>query len=275
MGDTGPCGPCSELHYDRIGGRDASHFVNMDDPNVVEIWNLVFIQYNRGAMCVCVSVRSLRRLTTLTSPCAFNVLTHTRAHTIAESNGELKSLPNKHVDTGMGFERIVSGECVFMRIRVQQLRRCTWTYHPVLTRYLTVLQNKTSNYDTDVFSPLLDAIRTSLDIAPYGGAVGTDDTQFRDTAYRVIADHMRTLAFAIADGAVPSNEGRGYVLRRVLRRAVRYGQQTLGAPPGFFAKLMPGIFAVRTPHNVSAKHPWFTTVSRMPLHCMHQTSSGD
>ncbi|KAF3854459.1 hypothetical protein F7725_022514 [Dissostichus mawsoni] len=138
MGDTGPCGPCSEMHYDRIGGRDASHLVNMDDPNVLEIWNLVFIQFNR------------------------------------ESETELKPLPKKSIDTGMGLERLVS-----------------------------VLQNKMSNYDTDLF-----------------------DTDGIDMAYRVLADHARTITIAL------------YVLRRILRRAVRYSHEKLGAQKGFFATLV-------------------------------------
>lgn len=91
-----------------------------------------------------------------------------------------------------------------------------------------------------MFAPLLLEIEKQLDIAPYGGLVGREDVELKDTAYRVIADHLRTLSFAIADGAVPSNEGRGYVLRRVVRRAIRYGQQILDAPPGFFSKLVPG-----------------------------------
>jgi len=178
MGDTGPCGPCSELHYDRIGGRDASAMVNMDDPEVIELWNLVFIQFDRLGPT------------------------------------ELKSLPDKHIDTGMGLERIVS-----------------------------VLQDKPSNYDTDIFTPLFDAIQKLTGARAYSGKVGAEDTDGVDEAYRVIADHIRTLVIAITDGQMPGNEGRGYVLRRILRRAVRYGRQKLNAPEGFFAALAPTVVA--------------------------------
>ncbi len=178
MGDTGPCGPCSEVHYDRIGGRNAADLVNQDDPNVLEVWNNVFIQFDRV------------------------------------EGGTLNPLPDKHVDTGMGLERIVS-----------------------------VLQNKLSNYDTDIFMPLFDAIQKLTGARAYSGKVGVDDTDGVDEAYRVIADHIRTLVIAITDGQMPGNEGRGYVLRRILRRAVRYGRQKLSAPEGFFAALAPTVVA--------------------------------
>lgn len=175
MGDQGPCGPCSEVHYDRIGGRNASHLVNQDDPNVLEIWNNVFIQYNR------------------------------------ESDGSLRSLPAKHVDTGMGFERLVS-----------------------------ILQDKSSNYDTDVFTPIFKTIQKVTGVRDYQGKFGEEDADGIDTAYRVIADHLRMTSFAIADGGTPNNVGRGYVVRRVLRRGVRYARKYMNAEIGsFFSKLLP------------------------------------
>ena len=175
MGDQGPCGPCSEIHYDRIGGRNAAHLVNQDDPNVLEIWNNVFIQYNR------------------------------------EPDRSLRPLPNKHVDTGMGYERLVS-----------------------------VLQDKMSNYDTDVFTPLFETISRITGAREYRRKFGEEDPDGIDTAYRVVADHVRTLTFAISDGGVPNNEGRGYVVRRVLRRGSRYARKYFNVEIGdFFSKLVP------------------------------------
>jgi alanyl-tRNA synthetase len=149
--------------------------VNQDDPNVIEIWNNVFIQYNR------------------------------------ESDGSLRTLPAQHVDTGMGFERLVS-----------------------------VIQDRWSNYDTDVFTPLFDKVQQLTGVRPYSGKFGNDDVDGIDTAYRVVADHTRTLAFALADGGVPNNVGRGYVLRRILRRGSRYARKRLGVTIGsFFSSLLP------------------------------------
>jgi alanyl-tRNA synthetase len=165
----------SEIHYDRIGGRNAGHLVNQDDPDVLEIWNNVFIQFNR------------------------------------EDDGSLRSLPSKHVDTGMGFERLVS-----------------------------IIQDRRSNYDTDIFLPIFDKVRELTGVRPYEGRFGADDVDGIDTAYRVVADHVRTLTFALSDGGVPNNVGRGYVLRRILRRGARYARKKLGVNIGsFFSSLVP------------------------------------
>ena len=166
MGDTGPCGPCSEIHYARLRHTEgAGALVNAGSPDVIEIWNLVFIQYNRTP------------------------------------DGMLEELPMKHVDTGMGFERVCA-----------------------------VLQDKSSNYDTDVFEPYFKAISGMGPMVSYGTSTEGD------IAMRVIADHVRTLTAAIADGALPSNDGRGYVLRRILRRAARYGRN-LGFKEPFLFQL--------------------------------------
>jgi alanyl-tRNA synthetase len=176
MGETGPCGPCSEIHFDRTPhGTATTEMVNAGTPDVMEIWNLVFIQYNR------------------------------------DETGKLTSLPAKHVDTGMGFERVCA-----------------------------VLQNKNSNYDTDVFSPIIKKI-SEITKQPYNGSlqstIGNRQSEI-DTSMRVIADHIRTLTFAIGDGALPGNEGRGYVLRRILRRAARFGRN-LGMHEPFIYELVP------------------------------------
>ncbi|HNO77152.1 MAG TPA: alanine--tRNA ligase [Phycisphaerae bacterium] len=181
MGATGPCGPCSEIHVDLTPDKSGGSRVNQDDPSVIEIWNLVFIQFNRVA------------------------------------DGTLHPLPAKHVDTGMGFERICA-----------------------------VLQAKKSNYDTDVFTPVFNAIQERTGSAPYTGLLESEvkgqadkrDALMRDVSYRVIADHLRCLTFALTDGAVPSNEGRGYVLRRILRRAVRYGRQYFDMTEPFLCDLV-------------------------------------
>lgn len=173
MGTTGPCGPCSEIHVDLTPDGSGRDKVNVDDPDVIEIWNLVFIQYNRG------------------------------------ESGTLTPLPARHIDTGMGFERIVR-----------------------------VLQNKSSNYDSDVFMPLIERI-AELTGHQYTARVGPGSDV--DNAFRVIADHVRMLTFSISDGAKPSNEGRGYVLRRILRRAARYGRQQLGQHKPFIYKVVPTI----------------------------------
>ena len=180
MGETGPCGPCSEIHMDRTPeGTATASMVNSGTPDVIEIWNLVFIQYDRDAA------------------------------------GTLIPLPAKHVDTGMGFERMCA-----------------------------ILQNKTSNYDTDVFIPLITEAARISGVHYHGAMDGSISRQQQDidTALRVIADHVRTLTFAIADGATPSNEGRGYVLRRILRRAARFGR-TLGMHEPFIHRLVPTIVA--------------------------------
>ncbi|KAI1857155.1 hypothetical protein JX265_011356 [Neoarthrinium moseri] len=177
MGDQGPCGPCSEIHYDKVGGRNAAHLVNQDDPLVVEVWNNVFMQYDR------------------------------------QKDKSLKSLPAKHIDTGMGFERLVSA-----------------------------LQDKTSNYATDIFEPLFAQIQKVTGARDYTDKYGKDDADGIDTAYRVVADHIRLLTFSISDGAVPNNDGRGYVVRRVLRRGVRYARKYFGAEIGsFFSSILPAL----------------------------------
>ena len=206
MGETGPCGPCSEIHVDLRDDHErrmvpGTELVNKDDPRVMEIWNLVFIQYNavRGGMGDEGSgMEGADDKGPVASPPA---------------PIRLEPLADKHIDTGMGFERICA-----------------------------VLQGKASNYDTDLFAPLLAAIADRAGTAPYDELDESDPGGKRQrVAMRVIVDHVRTLAVAIADGAMPGNTGRGYVLRRILRRAVRYGYQGLGLREPFLADLLPAL----------------------------------
>jgi len=175
MGDQGPCGPCSEIHIDirtpeEKAKVDGKSLVNMDHPQVVEVWNLVFMQYNRKA------------------------------------DGSLEGLPNKHIDTGMGFERL----CM-------------------------ALQGVTSNYDTDVFTPIIREIETITNTEYISENSENDKVAI---AIRVISDHVRAVAFSIADGQLPSNNGAGYVIRRILRRAVRYGFTFLDKKEPFIYRLV-------------------------------------
>lgn len=186
MGDMGPCGPCSEIHIDLRPDAERAlkpgrELVNKDHPLVIEIWNLVFMQYNRKA------------------------------------DGSLENLPNHHVDTGMGFERL----CM-------------------------AVQGKTSNYDTDVFSPIIDEI-ARLSSIKYGVA------EESDVAMRVVADHLRTIAFSITDGQLPSNVKAGYVIRRILRRAVRYAYTYLNQKDAFLYRLVPVLIEVMGAHYPELK----------------------
>jgi alanyl-tRNA synthetase len=187
MGETGPCGPCSEVHMDLTPAGDSrGELVNADSPLCMEIWNLVFIQFNAAA------------------------------------DGSLTDLPARHIDTGMGLERVAGIYAT--------------------TRGLTDFSRTPSNYDSDLFTDLFAHLE-GLCGQSYGGTVPADRDQLapaelRDCAFRVIADHIRTLAFSIADGILPGNEGRNYVLRRILRRAVLYGKR-LQLPDGFFTGMAP------------------------------------
>jgi len=169
MNDIGPCGPCTEIHYDRIGNRDASNFVNKDDPNVIEIWNLVFMQFDR------------------IGPSAF------------------EPLKMKCVDTGMGFERLVS-----------------------------IIQNKNSNYDTDIFTPLFDIIEKYTTADKYSAKMEEEDLDQKDTAYRIVADHLRTLSISLADGGTIGAKGRDMVMRKIIRRGIFYSSEILGGSITFF-----------------------------------------
>eukprot|EP00917_Polyrhabdina_sp_WS-2016_P007828 GHVP01017502.1.p1 GENE.GHVP01017502.1~~GHVP01017502.1.p1 ORF type:complete len:903 (+),score=209.06 GHVP01017502.1:1556-4264(+) len=172
MGESGPCGGCTEIHYDMIGNRDASSLVNMDDPEVIEIWNLVFMEFNR------------------------------------EKTGEITRLPMKHVDTGIGLERLTA-----------------------------VVQGKRTNYSTDVFSPYMELIQSKTDSPQYEDKYGVNDLNGVDMAYRIVADHLRTLVVGLGDGTVFSSDGPGYVLRRVARRGIRYFIDFLNGKRGDFSEM--------------------------------------
>ncbi|MEE4213849.1 MAG: alanine--tRNA ligase [Bacteroidales bacterium] len=197
MGDSGPCGPCSEIHVDLREDKErekvAGHeLVNKNHPLVIEIWNLVFIQYNR------------------------------------KSDGSLEQLPDKHVDTGMGFERL----CM-------------------------VVQNKKSNYDTDIFQSIISEISGITGIS-YGAGKNTD------TALRVIADHLRAVSFSIADGQLPSNNKAGYVIRRILRRAIRYAYNYLGQEEPFIYRLVPVLVNIMGDyfHEIKAQQKQIASIIR-------------
>lgn len=203
MGESGPCGPCSEIHIDlrpdaEVKRSPGKEWVNRDHPQVIEIWNLVFIQFNRLA------------------------------------SGKLEPLPDKHVDTGMGFERL----CM-------------------------AIQRKTSNYDTDVFSPLIEFVANHAGVR-YEGAKNTEEGKKKDIAIRVIADHVRAVSFAIADGQLPSNTGAGYVIRRILRRAVRYGFSYLDLKEPFIHRLVP-LLALQLKGVFPELHQQLDYVSRVVL----------
>lgn len=184
MGSIGPCGPCTEIHYDRIGGREAQGLVNKDDPSVIEIWNLVFMQYNR------------------------------------QEDGSLKNLLKKHIDTGMGAERLTS-----------------------------LLQNCT-NYQIDHYKNIINIIKKVTSGPVYEDKYGPDDPKYVNIAYRVIADHTQTLIVALNDGVTPGAFGREHVIRRLIRRAIRYGEK-LNAPQGFYTNLVDDLISYLSTNDTS------------------------
>lgn len=173
MGNTGPCGPCTEIHYDHVGSKCRGDKVNASSPDLVEIWNLVFMQYER------------------------------------QEDGTLSSLPNQHVDTGMGLERM-----------------------------LAVMNGSRSNYDSDLFTPLFHAIHKASGAPQYSGRVGTEDASGIDTAYRTLADHARMYTVAITDGLMPSRHGLGHKLRQLIYRCIRYTQKVFNTDPSLLCALV-------------------------------------
>lgn len=182
MGASGPCGPCTEIHYDKLGNRDVGHLVNRDDPTVIEIWNLVFMQYER------------------------------------KEDGSVVGLGRKHVDCGAGLERI------------------------------TAVLNNCTNYQINLYKDMINIIQNIINSSPYEDKYGKDDPNYINTAYRVIADHTRTLITSVHDGVLPGAFGREHIVRRLIRRAVRYGAK-LNATNGFYTIVVDKVIDLLADYN--------------------------
>ncbi|KAL8625508.1 hypothetical protein ACOMHN_014597 [Nucella lapillus] len=198
MGDTGPCGPCTEIHFDHVGGRSVPALVNADNPEVVEIWNLVFMQF-----------QSMAALVNADNPEVVEIWNLVFMQFQRHKDGSLTELPLRHVDTGMGLERLIA-----------------------------VLNGTRSNYDSDLFHPLFSAIQKASGKPAYSGGVGAGDPSGVDRAYRVLADHARMYSVAISDGLMPSKNGLGHKLRQLMYRCVRLSQTLFGTDPRLLCDLV-------------------------------------